>query len=234
MRPGAQCGQASRADSRNRSISAGSRRTAVDVGLVALRQLERPRVGERLQPPFADQLLVDAAEPAAVRRVDGHAERGRLAVHRPAGRDDEVGERDQALRVDGAVRAGSPTAARGAARTRAAPRSAAGRTRARSRPAEVLERLREERVRVPVVERHVGRRPQDDEHARRVDAEPLEQRPVGLEVREVVLLLQARVLDELRRARRRTAAAAPAGSRPGTTTRVAARQPSWCCSVANS
>ena len=67
-------------------------------------------------------------------------------------------------------------------------------------PAEMLERLREERVRVPVVERHVGRRPQDDEHARRVDAEPLEQRAVGLEVREVVLLLQARVLDELRRA----------------------------------
>ena len=29
-----------------------------------------------------------------------YAERDRLAVHRPAGRDDEVGERDQALRVD--------------------------------------------------------------------------------------------------------------------------------------
>jgi len=66
-------------------------------------------------------------------------------------------------------------------------------------PAEVLEGLREERVRVPVVERHVGRRAQDDEHARRVDAEAAEQRAVGLEVGEVVLLLQARVLLQLRR-----------------------------------
>ena len=81
-------------------------------------------------------------------------------------------------------------------------------------PPEVLERLREERVRVPVVERHVGRRPQDDEHARRVDAEPLEQRPVGLEVGEVVLLLQPRVLHELRRPDAVRLAGARPGSRP--------------------
>ena len=73
------------------------------------------------QPPLADQRLVDAAEPAAVGRVDGHAERRRLAVHRPAGGDDEVGERDQALRVDGADRGRSPTGARAARRSRAAP-----------------------------------------------------------------------------------------------------------------
>ncbi len=52
---------------------------------------------------------------------------------------------------------------------------------------------------MPVVERHVGRRPQHDEHACRVDGELLEQRAVGLEVGEVVLLLQPRVLQQLRR-----------------------------------
>ena len=79
------------------------RRVAADALALAfaLAQLERARVGERRSRPCADQLLVDAAEPAAVGRVDRHAERRRLAVHRPAGRDDEVGERDQALRVDG-------------------------------------------------------------------------------------------------------------------------------------
>ena len=69
-----------------------------------LLQLERARVGQRPQPVRADQRLVDAAEPAAVGRVDRRPERDRLAVHRPAGRDDEVGERDQALRLDGVVR----------------------------------------------------------------------------------------------------------------------------------
>ena len=58
---------------------------------------------ERREPAVADQLLVDAAEPPAEGRVDRHAERDGLAVHRPAGGDDEVRERDQALRVDGAV-----------------------------------------------------------------------------------------------------------------------------------
>ena len=58
-------------------------------------------------------------------------------------------------------------------------------------PAEVVERLREERVRVPVVERDVGRRPQHDER-RAPDRRPkrLEHERVGLEVGEVVLLLQ--------------------------------------------
>ena len=65
--------------------------------------------------PVADERLVDAAEPAAVGRVDRRAERDRLAVHRPAGRDDEVDERDEALAVDRALgdderRAGRATA----------------------------------------------------------------------------------------------------------------------------
>src|SRR5438067_2281807 len=63
---------------------------------VPLAQLERARVGQWLQTSPSDQLLVHTPEPAAVRRVDRHAECGRLAVHRPARRDDECGERDQA------------------------------------------------------------------------------------------------------------------------------------------
>src|SRR6476646_8028964 len=44
------------------------RRVAADTvsGCVPLVEVERARIGERLQPSFADQLLVDAAEPAAV------------------------------------------------------------------------------------------------------------------------------------------------------------------------
>ena len=45
--------------------------------------------------------------------------------------------------------------------------------------AEELERLREERVGVAVVQRDVGRRPQHDEHARGIDAELLEHRRSG-------------------------------------------------------
>ena len=69
----------------------------------------------------------------------------------------------------------------------------------RLEPPEVLERQREERIRVPVVERDVGRRAQDDERSLRVDLPLLERPRVGLEVGEVVLLLEARVLEEFRR-----------------------------------
>src|SRR6476660_2759991 len=54
-----------------------------------LLELERTRVGQRAQSIRANQRLVDAAEPAAVRRVDRRAEGDGLAVHRPAGRDDQ-------------------------------------------------------------------------------------------------------------------------------------------------
>src|SRR5436305_3553686 len=66
-------------------------------------------------------------------------------------------------------------------------------------PAEEVDRLGEERVRMPVVERDVRRGAEDDEHALRVDRPCVENRRVGLEVGEVVLLLQAGVLEELRR-----------------------------------
>src|SRR6188472_3538148 len=39
---------------------------------LALAQLEGARVGQRPQAPLPDQLLVDAAEATAVRRVDRH------------------------------------------------------------------------------------------------------------------------------------------------------------------
>ena len=52
------------------------------------------------EPAVPYQALVQGAEPAAERRVDGRSERDRLPVHRPAGRDDYRGSGDQALRVD--------------------------------------------------------------------------------------------------------------------------------------
>ena len=64
----------------------------------------------------------------------------------------------------------------------------------------MLEDAREERVRLPVVERDVRGRADEDEHVRLVEPELVEGAAVGLEVREVVLLLQARVLPQLRRA----------------------------------
>ena len=59
--------------------------------------------------------------------------------------------------------------------------------------AEPVEHLGEERVRLAVVERDVGRRPDDDDDPLVVDAEPAQRLGVGLEVVEVVLLLQARI-----------------------------------------
>ena len=70
----------------------------------ALDELDRPRVGQRPQPAVPDELLVDAAEPPAERGVDRRAQRDGLSVHRAAGGDHEVGERDEALPVDGGIR----------------------------------------------------------------------------------------------------------------------------------
>ena len=157
----------SRAARSRSSMSCGARRVRPPSSSRprSLAAARAPRVGQRHEPALADQPLVDAAEPAAVRRVDRHAERHGLAVHRPAGRDDEVGERDQALRVDGAL---------GDDHGRQRERADVGALLLRPRDddgvhalvaAEVLERLREERVRVAVVERDVRRRPQDDDDA---------------------------------------------------------------------
>ena len=66
-------------------------------------------------------------------------------------------------------------------------------------PSEPLEHVEEERVAVAVVERDLGRCADDDEPARRVDAELPGHGRVGLEVGEVVLLFQAGVAAELRR-----------------------------------
>ncbi len=165
---------------------------------ISLLQLERTRIGQRPQAALPDQHLVDAADPASVGRVDGNAECCSLAIHRSARRDDQVGERDQALGVDGSVRDDH-------GREGELPDvvTLLGAAREDHRldgllVAEMSEQLREERVRAPVVERHVGRRPHDDERALPVDQQLGEDALIRLEVVEVVLLLQARVLEELR------------------------------------
>ena len=71
---------------------------------LALSELDRCCLGERSEASLADQCLVDSAELPGEGRVDGRPERDRLPVHRPAGRDDEVSEGDEALRVDGVFR----------------------------------------------------------------------------------------------------------------------------------
>ena len=122
-----------RAESSRSSSSRGSRRVRVCALGVALLEPKRLRVGQRHEPPLADQRLVDRAEPARERRVDARAERGRLAVHRPAGRDDEVGQRDEALRVDRVLRDVERRQSERSDRPVAARPSAAARPRGRTR-----------------------------------------------------------------------------------------------------
>ena len=66
--------------------------------------------------------------------------------------------------------------------------------------AEPVEQPREERVRPAVVQGDVRRRPHEDEDVRLVEAELVQRSAIGLEVGQVVLLLQARVAAQLRRA----------------------------------
>ncbi len=116
------------------------------------------RADQRAQPSLADEPLVDAAEPPAVGRVHGDAERHGLAVHRPAGRDHQVREGDQALPVDRPLRhdqrrqADGPQEARLVLGARQHHRVHLGVA------AEPVDDLAEQRVRLAVVERHVRRR----------------------------------------------------------------------------
>ena len=85
--------------------TAGSRRIRLNAAPDrALCEHDVLRALEDLQAPVGDELLVDRAEAALERRPDGRAERDGLAVHRAAGGHDEVGEGDQRLRVDRALR----------------------------------------------------------------------------------------------------------------------------------
>ena len=73
----------------------GSFRSSAQLGRVARAIADRPS---------ATQALVHRPEPAGERRVHRRPERDRLAVHRSSGRDDEIGERDEAERIHGALR----------------------------------------------------------------------------------------------------------------------------------
>ena len=104
--PGRDSGRAQatrrRRQPRGRRRPAGSRIARVedaDRGL-ALAQRQARRVVEDPQPALGDQRLVDPAHAPGEGGEDGGAERDRLAVHRAAGADHEVGEGDQALGVD--------------------------------------------------------------------------------------------------------------------------------------
>jgi hypothetical protein len=150
---------------------------------------------------MADQVLVDAAQPAAVGGVDGHSQGSCLTVHRAARRDDEIRERNQALRVDGLL---GDDHRRQGERAHVVALLLGPRDHERVhvlQVAEVLEGHREQRIRMAVVQRDIGRRAQHDEDALGIEVPVGEDSRVGLEVREVVLLLQAGVLLQLGRCR---------------------------------
>ena len=79
-----------------------------------LRDLELLGIREEAQPSLGREPLVDRAEPALEDRPDRRPEHGRLAVHRPAGRDEQVGVGDERAPVDRAV--GTTTRGRPSAR----------------------------------------------------------------------------------------------------------------------
>ena len=129
------------------------------------------RICENAQPAFADELLVDAAQLARELGVDGDTERDGLPVHGSAGRDDEIGGRDEALGVDCAL---------GDDRRRQGERADVRSLLVRAwkddgvnvgAATQQLEGPREERVAAAVIEGDVRRRAQHDEDAVGVDAE---------------------------------------------------------------
>ena len=131
--------------------------------------------------------------------VDGDTERDGLPVHGSAGRDDEIGGRDEALGVDRAL--GNDRRRQG---ERADVRSLLVRARKDDgvnvvAATQQLERPREERVAAAVIERDIRRWAEHDEDAAGADSERARDIRVGLEVGEVVLLLQAGIAGELRR-----------------------------------
>ena len=104
----------------------------------------------------------------------------------------------------------------------------------RLRAADALEHAGEELVLEAVVERDRRRRAHDDDRLARVEARARRAPPRrGLEVGEVVLLLEARVARELA-GRAVAARGARAGSRRGRPRARASRQLIWCWTVAHS
>ena len=88
--------------------------------------------------------------------VDGDAERRRLAVHRAAGGDDQVAERDQALRVDGVLGDDQRRQAQRADVVALLLRPGQHDRMQVVLAPEMVEHLREERVRAAVVEETSG------------------------------------------------------------------------------
>ena len=169
--------------------SAGSRRTRATVPGSRLRSSISPASLQAAQAALGDEALVDGAHAALEGRPHRRAERDGLAVHRAAGADDDVGVGDERLGVDRAL--GDDEAVQLGALLGDA-RQDDG-----LRAAQAVEDVGEDVVLEAVVERHHRRRAHDGHRLRGVEAQLVEHRRVGLEVGEVVLLLQARVALQL-------------------------------------
>ena len=113
--------------------------------------------------PSRDQPLVDAAEPARERRVDRRAEHHRLAVHRAAGRDDQVGARHEALARPAAASARRRRPARARGSVALLRRARQHDVTTPSVAGERAQHAAEDVVREPVVERELRRRAQHRE-----------------------------------------------------------------------
>ena len=213
-------------------MSRGSRRTRSDSRRHALLELERARVGQRSQSAFAEQHLVDSAEPAAVRRVHGNSERAASRFIVPPA---ETTRSASAIRLCASTaRSGTISdGRRGCARIPLLRAAGQDDRMHAALPSQVGKQAREERVRAAVVERDVRRRADDDECPLPVDEQLVEDGRVGLEVVQVVLLLEPRVLEELRRADAEARHAFPgiaSGRRPSSPR----GRRGWCWSVAYS
>ncbi len=218
--------------------SARDRARTTDTARRLLRQHERVGSGQLRQPPVRDQPLVDRAHRAGERRPHRRAERDRLAIHRAAGRDDEVGERDQALGVDRVLGQDERRQRRLAQRVPLGRRAREHDRLHRGIGAEPLEHVSEERVPVAVVERDLGRRAHDDEHATQFGSERrgrARRAPRGR-----VRSRRGSTPPSGRGSGAPSPRVAPSrssrscGIASGATTRVAAREPSVCWARANS
>ena len=157
-----------------------------------LRSSISPASLQPAQAALGDEALVDGAHAALEGRPHRRAEGDGLAVHGAAGADDEVGVGDERLGVDRAL--GDDEAVE----LRALLGDAGQHDGLRA--AQAREDVGEDVVLEAVVQRDHRRRAHDGQRLGAIEAQLVEDRRVGLEVGEVVLLLQPRVARSLPRA----------------------------------
>src|SRR5918996_1443295 len=165
----------------------------------SLRRLELFCGAEDAQPALVHEHLVDCAQTPGERRIRGHSERSRLTIHRAARRDDQVGERNEALGVDRALGDDERRKRECLELTTLLVRSRQDDGVDTFVRTQSPQKVGEERVLPAMVERDLGRSPDDYESSRRIEPELVEHDSPRFEAGEVVLLLQAGIAPHLSR-----------------------------------